>query len=179
MKKIHIITFILYTACAPVKNIDTYSKNELIFKSDSLMLVYPNNSDLIQSIISAKIEFARDNDNISVYKEILIIDPKNPIALYHTLMDAGFNYHKKDYKNGQWDAIESFSKAATYIDTVGDPYYWIGQAYEKKDEMDFELPLESYNKSLELYLNQQMREKVVLSKQKLLKRKKTYEDFWK
>ena len=94
-------------------------------------------------------------------------------------MDAGFNYHKKDYKNGQWDAIESFSKAATYIDTVGDPYYWIGQAYEKKDEMDFELPLESYNKSLELYLNQAMREKVILSKQKLLNRKKTYEDFWK
>ena len=45
--------------------------------------------------------------------------------------------------------------------------------------MDFELPLESYNKSLELYLNQAMREKVIVSKQKLLKRKKTYEDFWK
>ena len=179
MKKILIITFILYTTCAPVNNIINHSKDELIFKSDSLMSAFPNDSDLIQSIISAKIEFARDNDDISVYKEILIIDPKNPIALYHTLMDAGFNYHKKDYKNGQWDAIESFSKAATYIDTVGDPYYWIGQAYEKKDEMDFELPLESYNKSLELYLNQAMREKVILSKQKLLKRKKTYEDFWK
>ena len=179
MKKVLIITFIFYTTCAPVKNINTYSKDELIFKSDSLMLDFPNDSDLIQSIISAKIDFARDNEDISVYKEILILDPKNPVAQYHTLMDAGFNYHKKDYKNGQWDAIESFSKAATYIDTLGEPYYWIGQAYEKKDEMDFELPLESYNKSLELYLNQEMREKVILSKQKLLNRKKTYKDFWK
>ena len=68
---------------------------------------------------------------------------------------------------------------STYIDTLGEPYYWIGRAYEKKDEMDFELPLESYNKSLELYLNQAMREKVILSKQKLLNRKKTYKDFWK
>jgi len=179
MKKIHIITFILYTTCAPIKNINTYSKDELIFNSDSLMLAYPNDSDLIQSIVSAKIDFARDNEDISVYKEILILDPKNPVAQYHTLMDAGFNYHKKDYKNGQWDAIESFSKAATYIDTIGEPYYWIGQAYEKKDEMDFELPLEYYNKSLELYLNQAMRERVILSKQRLIKRKKTYDDFWK
>ena len=179
MKKVLIITFILYTTCAPVNNISNHSKDELIFKSDSLMSAFPNDLELIQSIISAKIDFARDNEDISVYKEILILDPKNPVAKYHTLMDAGFNYHKQDYKNGQWDAIESFSKAATYIDTLGEPYYWIGQAYEKKDEMDFELPLESYNKSLELYLNQEMREKVVLSKQKLLNRKKTYEDFWK
>ncbi len=113
MKKVLIITFIIYTTCAPVNNISNHSKDELIFKSDSLMSAFPNDSDLIQSIISAKIEFARHNDDISVYKEILIIDPKNPIALYHTLMDVGFNYHKKDYKNGQWDAIESLSKAVT------------------------------------------------------------------
>ena len=74
MKKILIITFILYTTCAPVNNIINHSKDELIFKSDSLMLAFPNDSDLIQSIISAKIDFARDNDDISVYKEILIID---------------------------------------------------------------------------------------------------------
>ena len=94
MKKVLIITFIFYTTCAPVKNINTYSKDELIFKSDSLMLAIPNDSDLIQSIISAKIDFARDNEDISVYKEILILDPKNPVAQYHTLMDQK-NYNDK------------------------------------------------------------------------------------
>ena len=59
MKKVLIITFILYTACAPVNNISNHSKDELIFKSDSLMSAFPNDLDLIQSIISAKIEFAR------------------------------------------------------------------------------------------------------------------------
>jgi len=39
--------------------------------------------------------------------------------------------------------------------------------------------LEAYNKSLELFLTDSMRGKVVLSKERLLKRKKTYEDFWK
>ena len=55
----------------------------------------------------------------------------------------------------------------------------MGKAYEKKDEMDFELPLESYNKSLELYLTDDMRLKANQSISALMKRKKTYEDFWK
>ena len=55
----------------------------------------------------------------------------------------------------------------------------MGKAYEKKDEMDYELPLESYNRSLELYLTNDMRLKVSQSIEGLIKRKKTYEDFWK
>jgi hypothetical protein len=55
----------------------------------------------------------------------------------------------------------------------------MGKAYEKKDEMDFELPLESFNRSLELYLTDEMRLKASQSIKALLKRKKTYEDFWK
>ena len=55
----------------------------------------------------------------------------------------------------------------------------MGKAYEKKDEMDFELSLESYNKSLELYLTDDMRLKAKQSINVLMKRKKTYEDFWK
>ena len=101
------------------------------------------------------------------------------MANYRILMDEGLKYHRKDYKNGQWDAIQSFSRASTFIDTVGEPYYWMGKAYEKKDEMDYELPLESYNKSLELYLTDDMRLKVSQSIEGLIKRKKTYEDFWK
>jgi hypothetical protein len=109
----------------------------------------------------------------------LKIDPKNPTANYYLLLDEGLKSHKKDYKNGQWDAIQSFSRASTYIDTLGEPHYWMGKAYEKKDEMDFELPLESFNRSLELHLTDEMRLKASQSIKALLKRKKTYEDFWK
>mgnify|MGYP000545395446 FL=1 len=45
--------------------------------------------------------------------------------------------------------------------------------------MDFELPLESYDKALSLYLSSEMRAKVKLAQDSLLQRKKTYEDFWK
>jgi hypothetical protein len=55
----------------------------------------------------------------------------------------------------------------------------MGLAYEKKDEMDFELPLESYDKALSLFLTNEVRTKVDSTREQLLKRKKTYEDFWK
>ena len=77
------------------------------------------------------------------------------------------------------DAIQSFAKAAAAIDSLGAPHYWLGQAYEKKDEMDFDLPLEAYDKALSLYLPDNLQSKVTSARIALLKRKKTYKDFWK
>ena len=173
-----VLIFWIEGCVAPPKK-SVFSKEELLFNSDSLLSLYPNDNKLLETILSEKIDHAIKNNDMSMYKEILVIDPKNPLANYHLLMDEGLKSHKKDYKNGQWDAIQSFSRASTYIDTLGEPYYWMGKAYEKKDEMDFELPLESYNKSLELYLTDGMRLKANQSISALMKRKKTYEDFWK
>ena len=173
-----VLIFWIEGCVAPPKK-SVFSKEELLFNSDSLLSLYPNDNELLETILSEKIDHAIKNNDMSMYKEILVIDPKNPLANYQLLMDEGLKSHKKDYKNGQWDAIQSFSRASTYIDTLGEPYYWMGKAYEKKDEMDFELPLESYNKSLELYLTDDMRLKANQSISVLMKRKKTYEDFWK
>ena len=181
--KLYLTVFIIFIfwieGCVVPSKKSVFSKEELLFNSDSLLSLYPNDNKLLETILSEKIDHAVKNNDMSMYKEILVIDPKNPLANYQLLMDEGLKSHKKDYKNGQWDAIQSFSKASTYIDTLGEPYYWMGKAYEKKDEMDFELPLESYNKSLELYLTDDMRLKANQSINVLMKRKKTYEDFWK
>tara|TARA_B000000475_G_C15820568_1_gene375571 strand:- start:50 stop:640 length:591 start_codon:yes stop_codon:yes gene_type:complete len=181
--KLYLTVFIILIfwieGCVVPSKKNVFSKEELLFNSDSLLSLYPNDNKLLETILSEKIDHAIKNNDMSMYKEILVIDPKNPLANYHLLMDEGLKSHKKDYKNGQWDAIQSFSRASTYIDTLGEPYYWMGKAYEKKDEMDFELPLESYNKSLELYLTDDMRLKANQSISVLMKRKKTYEDFWK
>ena len=165
--------------CVNPTNKSDFTKEELLFSSDSLLSLYPDDAELLQSIIYEKIDRANKKNDIVLYKEILEIDPKNPTANYYLLLNEGLKSHKKDYKNGQWDAIQSFSRASTYIDTLGEPHYWMGKAYEKKDEMDFELPLESFNRSLELYLTDEMRLKASQSIKALLKRKETYEDFWK
>ena len=83
--------------------------------------------------INGKIKSITQDSNLSI---LLKIDPKNPVANYRLLIYEGLKSHKKDYKNGQWDAIQSFSRASTYIDTLGEPYFWMGKAYEKKDEME-------------------------------------------
>ena len=78
------------------------------------MSLYPDDTSLLESILYEKIAYANRKNDVTIYKEILKIDPKNPTANYHILMDDGFKKHKKDYKNGQWDAIQSFSKAFTF-----------------------------------------------------------------
>jgi len=175
-----IILFIIYNACAPPPAFLTKHNPEiLIAHADSLLRAHPDDVELRLAIISAKLNLAKKTNNLDEYHSVLKIDPKNASARYHIHMTEGKEYHTKGHKNAQWDAIQSFAKAATAIDTLGEPYYWMGLAYEKKDEMDFELPLEAYDKALALYLPKDIHTLVVANREVLVKRKKTYEDFWK
>ena len=156
-----------------------YDGNDLVFKSDSLLKVHLNDEQVRKLIIAAKIKELKKNPNSDQYIEILKLDPKNPNALYALYMQAGKMHHRKSFKNGQWDAIQSFYKAAAQIDTLGEPYYWIGKSYEKKDEMDFDSALESYDKALELSLADSTRKMVETALMELTKKKTIYKDFWK
>ena len=175
-----LILALIIISCAPTpSSIAKTNPSELIEKADSLILKHPNDIALRNAIVVAHLNLAKKSNDPSHYKSILKFDPKNKSANYFINIQKGKNHHKKGHKNGQWDAIQSFAKAAALIDTLGEAYYWLGQAYEKKDEMDFELPLESYDKALALYLDNDMRLKTNSARASLLKRKKTYEDFWK
>ena len=156
-----------------------YNDEDLVFKSDSLLKVNLNDEQVRKLIIAAKIKELKKNPNSDQYIEILKLDPKNPIALYALHMQTGKLHHQKSFKNGQWDAIQSFYKAAAQIDTLGEPYYWIGKSYEKKDEMDFDSALESYDKALKLFLADSTRKMVETALMELTKKKTIYKDFWK
>ena len=175
-----LILALIIISCAPTSSsMAKTNPGELIEKADSLILKYPNDIELRNAIVTAHLNLAKKSNVLNDYKSILKFDPKNKSANYFINIQKGKNHHKKGHKNGQWDAIQSFAKAAALIDTLGEAYYWLGQAYEKKDGMDFELPLESYDKALTLYLDNDMRSKTNSARTSLLKKKKTYEDFWK
>ncbi|MBN4080764.1 hypothetical protein JYT44_00225 [Caldithrix abyssi] len=174
-----LLSLVIYKGCAPPPS--SLAEGDpvlLIARADSLLAARPGDTKLKAAIVTARLSLAKTNNSLNEYKAVLNLDPKNATARYHIFIAKGKEHHNKGHKNGQWDAIQSFSKAATAIDTLGEPYYWIGLAYEKKDEMDFELPLESYDKALALYLPGNIRLKVESSRGALLKRKKTYVDFW-
>ena len=182
MKKLTRILFIiiLIKGCAPSPS--TLAEVDpllLVTNADSLLIARPDDSELRAAIITAHIHLAKANNNVDHYKEVLKIEPRNALANYNINMIEGWAHHMSGHKNGQWDAIQSFAKAAAAIDTIGEPHYWLGQAYEKKDEMDFELPLESYDKALLMFLPDDLRPKIASARAALIKRKKTYEDFWK
>ena len=160
-------------------SLSNYNDDDLVFKSDSLLIVHSDDEQMKELILAAKIKKLRTNLNSDQYIDILKIDPKNPIALYAFHMQTGKLHHQKSYKNGQWDAIQSFYKAAAQIDTLGEPYYWIGKSYEKKDEMDFDSAIESYDKALELSLTDSTRKIVETALMELKKKKTIYKDFWK
>ena len=175
-----LIFAIVIPSCTPPKNrFDEIPAEFLLSKSDSLLKAFPQNSELINSIIEARLTIAHNNGDLSHYFEVLKLEPNNQIAKYYIFMDEGKKHHEKEFKNGQWEAIQSFSKASAVIDTLGEPHYWIGKSYEKKDAMDFELALEAYDRSLELYLSDKLREQVIEKREALIKRKNTYEQFWK
>jgi len=175
-----IILVIIYNACAPTPAFLTKHNPEILTThADSLLSANPDDAELKLAIISAKLNLAKKTNNLDEYRSVLKIDTKNSSARYYINMAEGKEHHKKGHKNAQWNAIQSFAKAATAIDTLGEPYYWMGLAYEKKDAMDFELPLEVYDKALNLYLPQDIHTLVIANREALVKRKKTYEDFWK
>ena len=175
-----LILVIIIISCAPTpSSMAKTDPNELIVKADSLIREHPNNIELRNAIVAAHLSLGKKSNDPDYYMSVLKFDPKNKNANYFLNIQKGKSHHKKGHKNGQGDAIQSFAKAAALIDTLGEPYYWLGQAYEKKDEMDFELPLESYDKALALYLEKDMRTKTNSARLALLSRKKTYEDFWK
>jgi len=172
--------FLIIISCSPnVSKLAETNPNVLINNADSLIAQRPNDLELRNAVVQAHLNLARANNDPSHYKSVIKFDPNNKSANYYIHLNKGKNHHKKGHKNGQWDAIQSFAKAAALVDTLGEPYYWLGQAYEKKDEMDFELPLESYDKALSLFLEKDMQNKTESARVTLLKRKKTYEDFWK
>ena len=174
-----LLVLIMYKGCAPSFQLAPSDPALLVAQADSLLADRPDDVDLQASIIKARLNLAETNNDMNQYRAVLKMDPRNATANYFIHMAKGKAHHKKGHKNGQWDAIQSFARAAAAIDSLGAPHYWLGQAYEKKDEMDFDLPLEAYDKALSLYLPDNLQSKVTSARIALLKRKKTYKDFWK
>ncbi|GEM_PF-160499 len=158
----------------------------LIAKQDSLLAAEKNNPELLSALTTAHVnlaEEARSEGNYgkaqSEFEAVLKLDPKDNRARYGIAMLKGRRLFKKGSRNALWDAIEQFGKASMYRPAQGEPYYWMAKAYEKKDDQDFELILEAYDKALALELPEELRNDAEQSRAEIAKRKKTFENFWK
>jgi hypothetical protein len=75
--------------------------------------------------------------------------------------------------------LESYAHSAALIDSLGEAFYWMGRVYEKKDNQDFELIIESYQKAISRELSHRLRKEAMQHLSRTKSREKTYKDFWK
>lgn len=71
-------------------------------------------------------------------------------ARYYLHMARGRRLYKKGSVAALWDAITEYGYAANLRPESGEPLYYMGLAYEKKDRNDYTMPVEVYQKVVEL-----------------------------
>ena len=101
------------------------------------------------------------------------------LSRYNLLIAEGHLLYKRGNKDGLWDAIQNYHKAAQLKPDLGDPHYYIGQSYHKLGNTDFDLILESYEKALTLNLSSHLRGTIEAAHARVSKRDQLLKDFWK
>jgi len=109
----------------------------------------------------------------------LAMDRENKMAKYGLAMIEGHRLFNKGSQSALWDSLEKFGQAAYYNPSDGEPHYWMARAYEKKDDGDFDLIVETYEKALNGTLPDEIKSDTERRLTEVKKRKKTYEEFWK
>ena len=159
---------------------------ELLSLQDSLILVngddeavlavlaIANNTVAAKYIIQGNYSLAANH-----FSKALILNESNMESKYGLLLAQGRAMVKKGNKNGIWDAIEKYSKASDLFPGSGEPFYLMALAYTKLGNTDFDLILESYEKSISLELDDQLRAEVIKKYEHAKKRKTKLDSFWK
>ena len=168
------------------KKLSLENPNALIAIEDSLLAVDKNNQSINDAIVIANNNVAKNhlnNNELSLavkhFKKSISINKNNKDSQYGLMIAEGRVLIKRGNKNGIWDAIEKFSKASSIFPKKGEPFYWIAVSYTKLGDTEFDLILESYEKSLSLELDENIKNEVEENYKKAKNRKNKLDSFWK
>tara|TARA_Y100000768_G_scaffold339953_1_gene283522 strand:- start:9 stop:584 length:576 start_codon:yes stop_codon:yes gene_type:complete len=182
------IIFVQFFNCAGTnyKKISIENPTKLIAIQDSLLLASGDNQRIRDALVTANNSIAKKYLNTGNFKlavqhfnKSTSIDGDNKDSRFGLLIAEGRILVKKGNKNGIWDAIEKFSRASSLYPENGEPFYWIAQSYTKLGDKEFDLILESYEKSLALDLDEGLRLEVEKNYKIAKNRKSKLDSFWK
>ena len=189
MKLFIILALVCYwlTCCAPsVSELAKTNPEEIVARKDELLAGKLVSKETLMAVVnayntlgSAALNAKNYNEAENQFKESLVLDNKNKQAKYGLAMIEGLRLFKKGNRSALWDSLEKFGKATYFDPTKGEPYYWMGRAYEKKDDSDFELIVEAYENALKANLNPELKTEVENCLATVKIRQKTHEGFWK
>ena len=183
-----IIIFVQFFNCAGTnyKKLSIENPTKLVAIQDSLLSVSGDNQRIRDALVTANNSIAKRYLNTGDFKlavqhfnKSTSIDGNNKDSRYGLLIAEGRILVKKGNKNGIWDAIEKFSEASSLYPENGEPFYWMAKSYTKLGDKEFDLILESYEKSLALDLDKGLRLEVEKNYKIAKNRKSKLDSFWK
>ena len=183
-----IMIVVQFFNCAGInyKKISIENPAKLVSVQDSLLLVSGDNQRIRDALVTANNSVAKRYLNagdlksaVKYFNKSTSIDGDNKDSKFGLLIAEGRILVKKGNKNGIWDAIEKFSKASSLYPENGEPFYWMAKSYTKLGDTEFDLILESYEKSLSLDLDKDLRLKVEKNYKIAKNRKNKLDSFWK
>ena len=189
MKLFIILALVCYwlTCCAPsVSELAKTNPEEIVTRKDELLAGKPVSKETLMAVVdayntlgSSALKAKNYNEAEKQFKESLVLDNKNNQANYGLAIIEGLRLFKKGNKSALWDSLKKFGEATYFDPTKGEPYYWMGRAYEKKDDGDFELIVEAYENALKGNLTPELKTEVENCLATVKIRQKTHESFWK
>ena len=159
--------------------------HELIAIEDSLInqgLNKKNQEALVLAHKNIGLEHMVKKDYIGAkahFSNVLNYSYNDSIAQYNLYMINGHLLRKTGNKEKLWDAIELYYKAVRMQPLNGEPYFFIGKAYQSLGNKDFDLILESYQNALGLQLSEEIKKKVEGEMSLVSDRENKLKDFWK
>ena len=183
-----VIIMMLFFNCAGgvYKKMSVEDPETLLSIQDSLLIAMGNNQNIIDALVNAHNNLAKKyinkGDNVSAanhFKRASELNSSDSESKYGVLISEGRFLVSRGNKNGIWDAIEKYSKASNLFPRNGEPFYLTALAYTKLGDTDFDLILESYEKSMSLELDDRLRNEVVKKYEHAKKRKTKLDSFWK
>ena len=182
-----IIIFVQFFNCAGTnyKKLSIENPTKLVAIQDSLLSVSGNNQRIRDALVTANNSVAKrylDTGDLKLaiqhFNKSIFINGDNKESSFGLLIAEGRILIKKGNKNGIWDAIEKFSRASSLFPRDGEPFYWMAQSYTKLGDTEFDLILESYEKSLALNLDKDLRLEVERNYKIAKNRKSKLDSFW-
>ncbi len=167
------------------RQLGSTSPEWLIAREDSLLTEFPGNEHLLQALTAVHLEKANKayiqedwKSAVDHYGRILSLEPRNSSGRFGLAMAEGRGFFKKGGPNDLWEAIVKFGEAAVIDTASGLPQIWLARSYEKKDENDFDLIVESYDLALRKILSEADRLEAIEERKIVLHRKEIFEAFW-
>lgn len=159
----------------------------LLSMKDSLLTLksFLEDTSKINTIVVAHLAMAEKHEAsgeidlaVSEADKAVSLNPKHKKAQYiHYMLRGRVNYdHGNVWK--LWEAITLYTRASEVFPKKGEPWYWIGRSYEKKDGRDFESILESYNAAISLLPEGALLDDAQARVKRIQKEKNTFENFW-